>query len=189
MSKIEITEKILADAENQKNLILEKANAQAQKILDEAKQKAQRYVAENKSRILSACKDIEEKSGASLRLETKKAELKFKNEVIDEIYLRALSKLKRLDNKRLLKLYEQLLTSYAEQGNTVFVSVASEVYDEIKSLKVFSDKNLVLSKERVKIEGGLVLSGEKTETVLSFENILAEDKANHLSDVATELFG
>ena len=188
MSKQQIIDRILADANAEAEAIVALANEKALKMLAAA----DAYAAKEREDVSRECedyaKDVSEKTAAAARLECAKIALAEKRKVLDYAYEVALAKLKEYSLQDPLTFYAKLLETYADRGDVVYFPEGFSLADEVAALPVFSAKELKLATDRAKIDGGVLLVGEKADKDVSLEALIRRDKDVHLSEVATEIF-
>lgn len=188
MSKQEIIDRILADATAEASAIVEEANAKATEILAAAEAFARQETSETESECREYAKDLLEKKAAAARLESAKIALQEKRKVLDYVYAVALLRLKEQVAKDPLAVYSVLLEKYAEQGDVVYFPEGFAYVEGVSALPVFAKKGLQVGAERVSIDGGMLLVGEKADKDVSFTALIERDKEAHLAELATEIF-
>ncbi|MBO5362718.1 MAG: hypothetical protein J6A46_00145 [Clostridia bacterium] len=188
MSKQEIIDRILFDAESQADSIIAAANEKADKIIAEAEAYAKRESEAVKAECDAYARDVSEKKAAAARLESAKISLLEKRKTLDYVYAEALERLKSLPKEDVLALYGALLKKYADDGDVVSFANGFAYVAEIKALPVFTEKHLALADSSVDIVGGMLLVGKKADKDLSFSALIERDKDAHLSEIAAEIF-
>lgn len=189
MGREAIVERILQDARAEAEEILSKASALAEKTLKEAEKSAEAEKSLRQKEIKERVSSILEGRAAAARLDSKKIVLFEERRTIDEIYLRALEKLRALSKEESLALFETLLKRYAEEGETVVLSRDFPCESEAKELSIFKEKNLSLSSARGEFEGGFLLLGKRCDKDVSYRTLLEEDREAHESELYEKLFG
>lgn len=195
--------------------IIDKGSQEALEILNQGKQKAEALYNEliseaNKeaNRILNKNNEQNKNKIKTFKSEIErlnKKEILFKKkELINELFLLTLSRLKALDDEKLINYVINHLKKENLTGNEI-IKVNKNDYS--KYLSLFStekpgdlvnlDKlnqmlgkniNLKLSKEAVDIEGGFILVSDKYDINLSFESILKAFLLNNETEIANILF-
>ena len=188
MSKQDIIDRILADAQAGAESIIEQVNKKAGSILASAEAYSKKETEEAQRECNEYAKDVMEKRAAAARLEGGKIVLAEKRRTLDYIYSVALARLKELANEDPLTLYSVLIERYADWGDTVCLPVGFAYPKAVESLPAFEAKNLKLSPERVNIDGGMLLIGEKADKDVSFSALIEQDKDVHLAGIAAEIF-
>ncbi len=188
MGKQDIIERILSDAQAEADEIIEAAKAKAMRILADADAYAKKETAEAEQECQAFAKDVMEKKSAAARLECAKIALAEKRKVLDYIYAVALARLKARAKEEGAAFYASLLERYADNGDVVYFAEDFDIADSVALLPVFQKKNLQVAKERAKIDGGMLLVGEKADKDVSFAMLIQRDKEAHLAEIAAEIF-
>ena len=188
MSKQEIIDRILADANTAAETILAEANAKASNILAEADAYAKRETAETERECEAFAKDVLDKKLAAARLESAKIALSEKRKVLDYVYALALARLKEQAAKDPTAVYAVLLQKYAEKGDVVHFAKDFAHVEAVAALPIFGQLELRVSQQRVAMDGGMLLVGEKADKDVSFATLIERDKEGHLAELAAEIF-
>jgi V/A-type H+-transporting ATPase subunit E len=188
MSKQEIIDRILADAQAQSEAIVAQASQKAAGILAAAEAYSKKETEVAQRECNEYARDVMDKKAAAARLEAGKVVLAEKRKVLDYIYSVALLKLKEHSNQEPLAFYGGLLERYAEQGDVVFFPEGFSQVDAVAALPVFATKELQVSSERAKIDGGVLLVGAKADKDVSLKALIEQDKERHLSEIAASIF-
>ncbi len=186
--KENIINKILADADNKCAEILSTAESQAQEIADGAREYAENEQANVNRRLEVLREERQRNSLATAQLEARKYKLLQKQKLISACYEKALTELANLDKKQKIAFLTKLIKTYAERGETVFISSADKDVVTQKFLDGFG-LDLTLGKTYIESSGGLVLSGENYDKDLSLEKIVAFAREQTEAKVASALFG
>lgn len=181
-------ERILSDARKEADSIVAEAEAKAAKLRAEAKARAETLESETKTETAARRKSILEKREAAARLDGAKLLLGEKRKVIDAIYDEAHSRLLELSKEESVKLIKMLLESYAEDGDELYFAENFPYAEEVALLPVIAAKKLKISAERLPLDGGLRLKGEKSDKDLSYGAVLAADREEYQAELAHELF-
>lgn len=188
MSREAIVERIISDAKAEAEGIETAANQKAAEILFQAEEKA-RIEREKVEQDMAVKKEsILSKKAAAARLESAKILLAEKRAVIDEIYQKALDRLLALNQEDTLKITQNLLEKYAENGDELFFAENYPYKDSVKLLPVVTKKGLKISNSTVTLSGGFVLKGVYSDKDLSYAAILAADREEFQSAIAAEIF-
>lgn len=188
MSTQQIIERIRADALAEAQAIVAEAEEKAQKLRAEADERNAAAEKEAQAEAEARRASILDKKAADARLDSAKLLLKEKRKVIDAVYDEALSRLMELSKEDCLALTEKLLKTYADNGDEVYFSNSFAYEEEVKILPVITEKRLKIAAERIAIEGGLRLKGEKADKDLSFVALLKADREEYQAELAKELF-
>ena len=188
MSKELIRERILSDAQKETMEILASAEEKAAAIIAEANLRAQKEKEETEKEVKEKADSVYEKRAAAARLESSKILLAEKRKVLDNVYALALERLVSLDLEQALALSERLLKAYAEEGDEILFAENFKYAKEVALLPVVSERNLSVSKDCIKLDGGFLLKGKKADKDLSYGALLKADKDEHQAELAREIF-
>ncbi|MDE5943892.1 MAG: hypothetical protein K2H30_06785 [Clostridia bacterium] len=188
MSKESIVERIISDAEEERGGILSEARKKAEEAVEGANENARRKYVGVQAETAQKVKAILDGKAASARLDGAKAELKEKRRVIDAVYDGALKKLCALDKEDSLKLAENLLKEYAEEGDEIAFASGYKFSQEVMKLDVVKKKKLKISHKGADVEGGFVLLGKNSDKDVSYAALLAADRERFQSDIAAKIF-
>ena len=188
MSAQDIVARILSDANAEADEIVKNAELGAQKIVGEATAYAERVREDTAREVDERAQSLMEKRAADARLECAKILLTEKRKALDSVYALAMQRLVSLSKEDALCLYATLLECYAEDGDEIRLSQDCKYEADIASLPVIEKKHLTISSIRVPMQGGMLLTGEKSDKDLSFHALLSADKDENLATLAKELF-
>lgn len=188
MGMQEITNRILSDAANEAQTIIEKAEESAAKRIAEASARADKIKRATESDVQEKRNGILDKKAAAARLDGAKLLLKEKRKVIDTIYDEAHSRLLELSKENTLQLIELLLEQYAEDGDEIFFAQDFAYENEAAAFSVIAAKHLTISSQRAKIDGGMFLKGVRSDKDLSYAALLAADRAENEARLAADIF-
>ncbi|MEG1528035.1 MAG: V-type ATP synthase subunit E [Clostridia bacterium] len=182
-----ITDRILQDATNKCVEIEQTALSEAKEIA----QKAELTIKEEELALQKycdeLCQDIMRRSQSQTNLEGKKVLLAHKLQLIDDAYKQA-QKVIFADESRYLSLIDILITSNAEDGETVYICSA----DKNRITQQFLDKynlHLLLSKKYLDISGGILLAKKEYDKNLTLERIFVASREKKEAQVLKILFG
>lgn len=188
MSKQDIVERILSDANAAAEKTIAAAQNRADAILAQANAYAQSLQEETQAQIAEYDRDVKEKRKAAARLESAKILLAEKRKVLDYVYVEALMRLKSLPKEDMLALFERLLVAYADEGDAIVFAKGFSYQAEVAAFPITAQKKLQIANETAEIEGGFLLCGARSDKDLSFEALIALDKEQNLSSIAAEIF-
>ncbi len=127
-----------------------------------------------------------------LRLDSQKAELKVRRELIDEVYKRVEERLNALSDGDYRKFIGALIAKYAEKGDKVIIAKRDIERLDANWLSEISHKlDIALSFEDEfhTDSGGIILRGSKYDKNLTFSALVDEARKETESNVASRLFG
>ncbi len=184
----QINLKAQEEAENTIRSASQSAAAQKAKAEEELKAEYEKRIAAFKQEAelaLSGQKTL-------LRLDSQKAELKVRRELIDEVYKRVEARLNVLSDDDYRKFIGALIIKYAEKGDKVIIAKRDVERLDARWLSEISQKlDLALSYEDEfhTDSGGIILRGSKYDKNLTFSALVGEARKETESDVASRLFG
>lgn len=190
MSKEAIIEKIYSDAKIKADSFVKDAEEKSQEILDEAKKQCAEYIAQSKSETEQMVYDILSRGQIVAELDAKKLQLAAKKEILDIVFVRALEKVKEMNDKEYLKLLLGMLNQ-AEDGDIITISKREEKVLTQKVVDDFAKKKgikLSLSKSRGDFDGGMILSGNGIDKNLTLEVEIGMIRSEIETQIAKELF-
>lgn len=188
MSKEEIVERIIFDAEEEASAIVKAAEEKAAQTIADAESKAEEGRKTTEAEVANKVKSILDGKAATARLDCAKIMLGAKREVIDGIYARALQALIELDKENALALAEKLLQLYAEEGDCIAFAENYPYAAEVAAFSVVKEKGLRVSSDRVDIDGGFILVGRQSDKNLSYGALLAADREENQAEIASQIF-
>lgn len=188
MGRQEIVGRILSDAEAEAQAIIDEAESKARETVEAAQRRALRDRQGSQAEAKAKADSVKEGRAAAARLDTAKIRLAERRRVIDVIYTRALGKLLSLDEKDSLMLAESLITSYAESGDCIVFAENYAFAEAVAKSQAVKKLNLKISDGRIKLDGGFILKGEKSDKDVSYGALLAQDREERQSEIAAEVF-
>jgi vacuolar-type H+-ATPase subunit E/Vma4 len=187
--KMTVPEKILFDAKAEADKTVCDAQNSAAAKLDSAQKEADEIVRNAKARAEKEAADIISRRTTLAKVESRKIDLSYKKSAIDSVFKRAGEKLADLNAKDYLALIGALISKYAEEGETIDVSVNAPVsVERVKSLKEATEKALKVTKT-AQISGGIIIRNDKFDKDLSFDSLVASIKECNENATAKALFG
>lgn len=188
MSTQNVVERILSDASAEAEKIIVDGKLKAAYIRQKSAEENKRKQTEIETEVREKISVLTEKKQAAARLECAKIALSAKRKVIDQIYAMALQRLISLNKEQTVAFAEQLLKSYAEQGDVVCLAENFAYESELKLLPIVKEKGLTFIEERLAIDGGMILVGKVSDKDLSYGAILSADRADFEAELAAKLF-
>lgn len=188
-----ITQRI--DAETQAGIdeVLSKARAEAAKITEKYKAQAEAEAADLRAKNEKAAAEREERLVSAAQMESRKTALAAKQELVEQVYSKALEKLCNLPDQEYTEIVAALLAQAAPSGRGT-VLFAADVRKRIgaeavkKANALLNGGQLTLSEETRNIRGGFILRDEKVEVNGTFETLVRLQKAETAGTVAKKLF-
>lgn len=179
-------EKIINEAKTQAKDIEAKYENQASQLLDSILEKARKAAEEKKRRIISMAE-----------LENRKALLKAKQEIIDEVFERAKEKIKALPDEQYQDLIADMLMKSIITGNEEIIisesdrqRITPEFIQEInKRLKDMGKQgNLRISDASRDMIGGFILKSKDVEINSTFDSLIKMEREELETEIAKILF-
>ncbi len=182
--------KILDDASVKSGEILSAADAEAEKVIADAETWAKNYTEAQRAAMVKDAEDLVERRLTVAKLDVRKINLEKKRAFIDEAFEVACDKMRSLGKTYYGKFVEKLLVENADEGDTVILSRDGVLTDDdVKKMKIFSEKRLILAKERGDFVGGVFLTNDNYDKDLSFVSVVDENKENLTGEISKILFG
>ena len=179
MAEDKISEKILEEAEREREAILEEAKKAAETRLKDAKTE----VRESENKAKDEAKRLMEREREKIlgleRIELRKALLDIRQNLIQKAFDRALKDVAESNAKDYLRIMKELLEATVDKGDaTIVVGEREEKLDSrfIESLNKEKGWNLKLSDERRSIRGGFILVRGKVEINASLDFLIETAK-------------
>lgn len=126
-----------------------------------------------------------------LRLETQKAELKVKRQIIDEVYAKVIEKINSLSDNDYRDFVGRSIAKYAQAGDKIIISKDEKRLDD-QWLNVLASRlklQLCFDNERHSDVGGVILRGSKYDKNLTVSALIEGVRKATESKVAEKLFG
>ena len=164
------------------------AEEKAAAIIAEANLRAQKEKDETQKEVKEKSDSVYEKRAAAARLEATKILLAEKRKVLDSVYALALERLVCLEAEQAIALSERLLKAYAEDGDEIVFAENFKYAKEVALLPIVSERKLIVSRAKLKIDGGFVLKGKKADKDLSYGALLKADRDEYQAELAREIF-
>lgn len=185
-----IINKIISDAQSKADSILSDATKKSCSLIGNAEDWAKKY-RETQEKILEQDKkDVLSRRLTVAELDVKKLTLKYKQDVIEKVLQKAYENLCNLKKAEYLEFVEKLIEENAEENDKILLSKDNVLSEgDVKSLKVYTDKNLTVCKERGDFIGGAMLIGSVADKDLTFKAVIDSRKDILVKKIANELFG
>lgn len=199
----------MSGSDKLKKKIIYEATEQAERVMDEARSRAAEIVREGekkaagrKEEILKAANaQAEERRRRALTiagLDARKKILGAKEQLIEDTFAQALSRLSKMDKSACQEMVLPLLLEAAQRGTEeIIVSPRHREYFDASFMQKVNralaeqgkEGRLFLSEETRRMEGGFILRSGELEVNNSFDSILRMQRDQLEPDVAAVLFG
>ncbi|MDY6367168.1 MAG: V-type ATP synthase subunit E family protein [Clostridia bacterium] len=185
-----IIKRIQSDAEKKARGLIDSAENTAAERKKEAESWAAEYTATQEKLLARETDEIVKRRLTVADLDVRKITLSAKQKVIGEVLDLVLDGLCSLKKADYIKLVEKLIVESADDGDTVVLSNDGVLsVDDVKKLKVFTDKNLSVAKDKGDFKGGVYLVGKKCDKDLSFKSVIENGKDEYIAEISATLFG
>ena len=184
-----IINKILDDAKQSAEEILQKAQNNADVKTQSANEWANEYTKVQRAILEKDLVEIIERRKTVANLDVRKLLLSAKQEVLSDVFGQALDRLRKLDKNDYLKLIIELVKENADQNDCLILSKDGVLCKkDIENHQVIKDYNITVSEEFGDFVGGVMLIGEVCDKDLTFEAVIDSKKEELSSEVAKRLF-
>jgi len=192
MSIENITEKILAEANDAAKAILEKAEMQSSEIINEAKNKADEMLKNELAKSENDAEILKQRKVSAAQLQAKKMILSAKQESINKSFVEAHNKLTQLPEEKYINfIIDEIMKSSFNEGELILNEKDKKNIGE-KIVSLVSEKlktnKIVLSDKTIHASGGFVLKNGNIEINSTFETILSSVKDELTYEVANVIF-
>lgn len=186
MSKQAILEKIEQKAHEAAETIVNDAQIDADKLREEAAAKLEADYAKSMAKVNSEAEALVARQKTLSMLESRKIELKARQDAINAVYENAFDAMVRLSDKEYLEFYTALVLKNLEDGDVV---VSEDHRLDEKWFASVSSAKKAITFERSKTDGfGVILRTDKYDKNLTLKSILSDVRAKTESEIASELF-
>ena len=185
-----ITQRIQSDAQAEINGILGDANDEVERIQARFEAQAAAVEAELNAKNEKAAQQQEERIISAAQMEARKVQLAAKQEMVEQVYARALEKLCSMPEEQYVSVLAELLMKASSTGTeSVVFSEKDQKAGKAAVEKVnAAGKKLTVAAETAPMQGGFLLRGERIEVNCSFETLVRLQKMETAGTVAKMLF-
>lgn len=185
-----IIAKIISDAEKVAEENVRAAEEYAVYVKKMAESWANDYSSAQEKSLKTEAEDVVARKKIVAELDVRKALLKTKQDILDEIFLRAEQKLCKLGKKPYLSLVLSKIEEFADESDEVVLSCDGVLSEkDIADSQVAKDKKLSVAKKQGKFCGGVMLVGKICDKNLTFHEIVLAEKEKTAPKLAKKLFG
>lgn len=194
MSGIEkITEKILSDAENQREVIINEANTKAKELIERAKAQAKEEYNSTISDANKKAEDADRVSSSSGELTYRRLVLEAKTDILDNILKDTALALNEMPLTDYFEALSKMVISHTHKGKNGLIRLnktdknrlPADFLEKINS-SLGSDSLLTIDEATADIDGGFLLIYGNIEENCDFRAVVSS-KANKLSDIAADM--
>ena len=186
-----ITKRIQEDAQAERDAILAQAREEAARIEGEYQRQAEALRAQLRADGERKAAEREERLVSAAKMEGRKALLAAKQDLVDQAYLAAQTKLCLLPRDQAVEVLAGLLlrSSVTGKESVIFSQADRERVGAAAVEKAnAAGKQLRLSEETRSIRGGFILQQGRVEINCAFETLTRLERSRSAMDVAKRLF-
>ena len=188
-----IIQRLNTDAKAETDALLDKARQDAAAITARCQAQADKETADLAARNQRTAAEREERLVSAAQMEARKTILAAKQAVMEEVYAKALEKLRGLPQDRAVEVLASLLNEAAPQGKgEVLFSAQDRETVGRAAVDAANTKNggqLTLSDETAGIPGGFILRNGSIEVNCAYDTLIRLQKTETAGQVARQLFG
>ena len=188
-----IIQRLNTNARADTDALLDKARQEAAAITARYQAQADQEAANLAARNQRNAAEREERLVSAAQMEARKTILAAKQAVMEEVYAKALEKLRSLPQDRTVEVLASLLNEAAPQGKgeVLFSAQDRETVGQaaVDAANGKSGGKLTLSGETAPIQGGFILKDGNVEVNCAFDTLVRLQKAETAGQVAQRLFG
>ena len=188
-----IIQRLNTDAKAETDALLDKARQDAAAITARCQVQADKETADLAARNQRAAAEREERLVSAAQMEARKTILAAKQAVMEEVYAKALEKLRSLPQDRAVEVLASLLNEAAPQGKgeVLFSAQDRETvgWAAVDAANAQNGGQLTLSGETANIPGGFILRNGSIEVNCAYDTLIRLQKTETAGQVARQLFG
>ena len=188
-----IIQRLNTDAKAETDALLDKARQDAAAVTARCQAQADKETADLAARNQRAAAEREERLVSAAQMEARKTILAAKQAVMEEVYAKALEKLRGLPQDRAVEVLASLLNEAAPQGKgeVLFSAQDRETVGRaaVDAANAQNGGQLTLSGETANIPGGFILRNGSIEVNCAYDTLIRLQKTETAGQVARQLFG
>lgn len=188
-----IIQRLNTDAKAETDALLDKARQDAAAITARCQAQADKETVDLAARNQRAAAEREERLVSAAQMEARKTILAAKQAVMEEVYAKALEKLRSLPQDRTVEVLASLLNEAAPQGKgeVLFSAQDRETVGRaaVDAANAQNGGQLTLSGETANIPGGFILRNGSIEVNCAYDTLIRLQKTETAGQVARQLFG
>lgn len=191
MSLAQITEKIINDATREAEAIVDKAKSQAEDIARRTQEENDTVKSSYDRRFELEKPEIFRRREIVANLDVKKMSLQSQRDIIRDVYVIALEKMKGMPKEEYLAFCEALLGNAVSTKEEIVTVGANEKFIDQAWIDEYNKKNgakLTLADKKADISGGLILTNGKIDVNCSWEMLIKIAQEKFEADVVKRLF-
>ena len=188
-----IIQRLNTDAKAETDALLDKARQDAAAMTARCQAQADKETVDLAARNQRAAAEREERLVSAAQMEARKTILAAKQAVMEEVYAKALEKLRSLPQDRAVEVLASLLNEAAPQGKgeVLFSAQDRETVGRaaVDAANAQNGGQLTLSGETANIPGGFILRNGSIEVNCAYDTLIRLQKTETAGQVARQLFG
>ena len=188
-----IIQRLNTDAKAETDALLEKARQEAAAVAARYQAQADKEAADLAARNERLAAEREERLISAAQMEARKTIRAAKQAVMEEVYAKALEKLRSLPQDRTVEVLASLLNEAAPQGKgeVLFSAQDRETVGRaaVDAANAQNGGQLTLSGETANIPGGFILRNGSIEVNCAYDTLIRLQKTETAGQVARQLFG
>ena len=188
-----IIQRLNTDAKAETDALMDKARQDAAAVTTRCQAQADKETADLAARNQRAAAEREERLVSAAQMEARKTILAAKQAVMEEVYAKALEKLRSLPQDRTVEVLASLLNEAAPQGKgeVLFSAQDRDTVGRaaVDAANAQNGGQLTLSGETANIPGGFILRNGSIEVNCAYDTLIRLQKTETAGQVARQLFG
>lgn len=195
MKAEQVVEKILSQAQQEAQAILDQARSRIQQRRADLQGSRQNYAQQTEEKAKAAGEDKLARMLAAARMDLQKKRLAARVDLLNEVFEKARQKINALPEEAYLDLMSRLIMKAAQTGDEEVLVGAQETRLNQKCIKQINQKlgpgfkgNLRLSDEKADIDGGFILRRGNVRINASTGVLIEQMRQDLEIDLAAELF-
>ena len=188
-----ITARIQEDADREIAAMNARTDEQIAALQAQAQAQADKETVDLAARNQRAAAEREERLVSAAQMEARKTILAAKQAVMEEVYAKALEKLRSLPQDRAVEVLASLLNEAAPQGKGEVLFSAQDRENvgraAVDAANAQNGGQLTLSGETANIPGGFILRNGSIEVNCAYDTLIRLQKTETAGQVARQLFG
>ena len=195
MKAEQVVEKILSQAQQEAQAILDQARSRIQQRRADLQGSRQNYAQQTEEKAKTAGEDKLARMLAAARMDLQKKRLAAKVDLLNEVFEKARQKINALPEEAYLDLMSRLIMKAVQTGDEEVLVGGQETRINQKCIKQINQKlgpgfkgNLRLSDEKADIDGGFILRRGNVRINASTGVLIEQMRQDLEIDLAAELF-
>ena len=188
-----IIQRLNSDAKAETDALLDKARQDAAAVTARCQAQADKETTDLAARNQRTAAEREERLVSAAQMEARKTILAAKQAVMEEVYAKALEKLRGLPQDRAVEVLASLLNEAVPQGKgeVLFSAQDRETVGRaaVDAANAQNGGQLTLSDETAGIPGGFILRNGSIEVNCAYDTLIRLQKTETAGQVARQLFG